>query len=156
MAYAAVSDVQARNPYRTIGASSKPTTTQVTAWITEAEAEVNGLLSALGLTSPATGDGATILKHKVVAYVAGLVQQAYANAGGDENDDGRAEIDAWDQFLDELAAESVKWGGVLQGGSAGTGAAKARSHTTHNRDSLTVSGGHFSATYAKSDPETQF
>lgn len=152
MAYATYDDVQARNPYRTLGASTKPSTTNVTTWIGEAEAIIDGILSATGLTSPCVNTGGIkILRNKVTSYVTGLVKQAYANAGGDGGDDGQKEIDAFEAFIMELATDSVKWGGILQAGAAGDSAIKARSHVTNNADSLTVSNGDFEPEYEKGD-----
>lgn len=158
MAYATVDQVEGRNPYRPIGASTSPSTSQVEEWLEEAEAEVDATLSVIGTTSPCTNaTGIKILRNRIVTYVAGLVAQAYAAAGGDGgNDDGADAVEKWEAFLEDLLTDAVAWAGKLEGGSVSSSAIKARSHTTHNRDSLTTSAGDFSPRFAKDSPEDQF
>ncbi len=68
MAYATVSDVNALLATKgQITSSTVPTDTQVTAWIAEYEAELNGLLVAAGFTA---GEGELLrraLSHKHAA-----------------------------------------------------------------------------------------
>lgn len=52
MAYCAIDDVRALNPKRTYDASSKPTSTQVEAFIDNAANEMDTVLSARGLAVP--------------------------------------------------------------------------------------------------------
>ena len=54
MAYAALADVQAINPKRSYSASTTPTTTQVTGFITDIAAEIDSILTARGLATPVT------------------------------------------------------------------------------------------------------
>lgn len=153
MAYASVANIQSRNPYVAIGASSSPTSSEVQIWLDEAEAEINGILSGAGLVSPnVNANGIKILRNKVTTYVAGLVSQALAAAGGDGgNTDGADAEVKWDAFLTDLMNNPIKWGGILQGGSAGDAAIKARSHVTHNQDGLSKSNGDFTPEYDKGD-----
>lgn len=153
MAYCTTSDVQSRNPYRTIGASTKPTTAEVQAWIDEAEAYVDGALATAGLTSPCVNtSGIKVLRNKVATFVSGLVKIAYASAGGDDaNDDGQKEVQQFNDFLIDLRSNSVEWGGILQSGTAGTSAQKLRSYTTNNTDSKTVANGDFDPEYERGD-----
>lgn len=66
--YAATADVQALIPEFTIGASTKPSTTEITALITQAEGEINGILTAQGYsTVPATGSNDVALLEGYVA-----------------------------------------------------------------------------------------
>ena len=67
MAYASVSDVNAVLPAKfQIGASTTPTSTQVTAWIAEYEAELNGLLVAAGFSAPATGSNDIVRLRRII------------------------------------------------------------------------------------------
>lgn len=118
--YASSSDVGALVPYRTIGASSQPTTTQVSSWIDEAEAELDGVLAAQGLSTPLSGTGPIrIAKSWVSEYVAGRVLRAYATAGGDPtNEQGRTEIEQWRLRMKEIAADGSRFGSILGQGSA--------------------------------------
>ncbi len=71
-AYAAVADVQALLPELVIGTSSKPSTAEVTTFITQVEAQINGVLTAQGYPSvPATG-------VNDVALLQGVVQRKVA------------------------------------------------------------------------------
>lgn len=154
MAYATVANIQARNPYVKITTYSEPTSSEVQIWIDDAEAMVNGALSAAQLTSPCVNaNGIKILRQKVTTYVSALVARAYSAAGGDVDVFDTGDIDErWEAFLIDVVAESTKWGSMLEGGSAGTAARKLRSHTTHNQDGLTVSNGDFDPEYEKGDP----
>lgn len=73
-AYATVADVQALIPELTIGAASKPSTTEVEGFITQIEAAINGVLSAQGYSAiPATGaNDVQLLKGYVSTKVAAL------------------------------------------------------------------------------------
>lgn len=68
MPYATTSDVNALLPPAKgqLGASSVPTATQVTAWIAEFEAELNGLLVAAGFTAPVTGSNDLIRVRRII------------------------------------------------------------------------------------------
>jgi hypothetical protein len=67
-AYADGADVQALIPEFTIGASTKPSTSEVAGFISQIEAAINGVLSAQGYsTIPATGDNDVALLEGVVA-----------------------------------------------------------------------------------------
>lgn len=69
--YVDTDDVQALIPEFTISASSEPSTTQVTEFITQTEGEINGVLTAQGYESvPATGSNDVAM---LAGYVAGKV-----------------------------------------------------------------------------------
>ncbi len=152
-AYATVALVQARNPYRAIGASTEPSTADVEEWIDQAEAEIDGRIAAAGLTSPVVNtNGIKIVRKKVVGYVAGFVEMAYAAAGGDGgNDDGQDAQELWDECMEDITDNPLKWGGILEGGTAPESSIQMRSHTTNNKDGLTVAAGDFAPTYHKDD-----
>lgn len=121
--YASTTDVGARVPYRAIGASTNPSSTVVSGWIDDAEAELDGVLGAQGLSTPLTGTGPVrIAKSWVSEYVAGLVMRAYATAGGDPNNEqGSTEIAQWRARMTEIARDASRFGSVLgQGSTAAT------------------------------------
>jgi hypothetical protein len=70
-------DIAARIGYATIDGSSSPTSTQVTAWITEICAALNAELEALGVTPSAITSTAHVneyhrIRHAAAEYVAAL------------------------------------------------------------------------------------
>lgn len=79
MAYCAITDVEALNPQRgAYGASTKPTSTQVTGFMTYVSDEMDSILGARGVTVPVTAP-AEFLSHlkQVNAYgAAALAEQA--------------------------------------------------------------------------------
>lgn len=109
-------------PYRTIGASTSPSTTTVDSWIEEAEAELDGILSAQGLSVPLSGTNPIrIARGWVAEYVAGRVMRAYATAGGDPaNEQGRTEIEAWRLRMKEIAMDASRFGAQLGQGTSAT------------------------------------
>ena len=153
MAYATVDQVQKRNPYRCINATSEPAIEDVQEWLDEAEALVDGVLATIGVSTPVTATaGIRIIRNKIITYVAGLVQQAYAHSGGDGgNVDGNDFVEAWEAWLESLLNDSVNWARIFGGGTLGSGNVQLRSHTTNNQDSLTVSNGDFEPEYEKGE-----
>ncbi len=96
--YADVSDVQALIPEFVVGTTSKPSTSEVNAMISQAEGEINGVLSAQGYDSiPATGDNdAALLQGYVARKVAADVWIAAY-----QRDEPAYKVKAW---RDEWAA----------------------------------------------------
>lgn len=155
--YASYSDVAARLPYRTIGASSKPTSTQVEQWITEAEAMLTGALARAGISYPVTGGGAEIMKSWAADFAEGRTRQAYAAAGGDGgNDDGKDLIEAFrDLVRVQIPGDPPGFEAMLWTASSST-TRRLRGHVLDNADGLTISDGDFAPTFTKSDAEDQF
>jgi len=75
MAYAALSDIQAVNPKRTYSATSTPTSTQVTAFLTDIAAEIDVVLASRGLTVPVTAP-AEFLAHLTHVNAVGAAARA--------------------------------------------------------------------------------
>lgn len=115
MSYASIGDITARNPYRAIGASTKPSQSEVEAWISQAEAMLNGALAGAGMTTPYTDSAAVlILRNWVASYVEGLVRMAYAASGGDgANDDGKDLVKAFLDRLDDIAVNAARYDRML-------------------------------------------
>lgn len=112
--YASASDVVTRLPNRRISASSSPSTTEIGAWIDEAEARLHGALRAGGL--PTTGFGAEAilaLKGIVVDYAEGRTRQAFAQTAGDDSQDGRQLLADFKEALDSISHEGEKWAEIL-------------------------------------------
>ena len=147
--WAAVADVQARLPYRTIGASTTPSTADVTAWLNEAEAIIRAELTAQSLpnTFTSSGDPEAVVKELAITYAEGRTRQAYAGAGGDgDNDDGVSQIRAFGEWRTDLRARPAIWGEILGAGSAAAGAVRFRSHVTNHPDGKSIAAGDFRPT----------
>lgn len=132
MTWAVLADVQARLAGRTISATSKPTSTQVEAWIAEAEAMLTGSLGAAGLPLPAAGaTGATIMRAWVCDYAEGRTRMAYASAGGDgSNDDGKDQVEGFRQLTVNIRRYPTDYGAMLAAGDAPDGASRCRGSNT--------------------------
>ena len=142
--FAAVTDIPPLVGGRSISASTTPNTTQVTAWIDEAEAELLGTLASVAIPTdyPVNSRGYRIIRHWVTQYIAGLFRQSHAAAGGDGgNNDGKEIIDAWRKMLQQIVEDSPRFEAML---SAGGSAAKTNpgmpgSHVTDPVLGLTAS-----------------
>ena len=138
--YAVTSDVQARLPGFTLTTSTKPSTTQVDSWITEAEALLEGAMLSGGLTVPNTNTrGIEILTSWASDYAEGHARQALAAAGGDgANDDGKDLLEKFDNRVTDILDHAARYGQMLEGGAAPDGARIVRSYPLNNQDSKTV------------------
>ena len=156
--YAVTADIQARNPYRTIGASSKPTATEVSTWIDDAEGVLHGILAEAQVPTPITNaNGISLMKSWVVEYVSGLVRQAYAAAGGDGgNDDGQDQIDKFWERTEALMNNPARASAMLAGGEAADSSRRFRSYQLDNIDDKSIGNDDFTPTFTKSDGGDQF
>src|SRR3990167_10063565 len=138
--YAATSDIQARLPGFTLSTSTKPSSTQVSQWITEAEAELEGAMLAGGLTVPNTNTrGIEILKSWASDYAEGHARQALAAAGGDGgNDDGKDLTQRFEDRIQDILSNAARYGQMLEGGSAPDGSRIVRTYHLNNQDSKDV------------------
>lgn len=128
MSYAVHGDVQARIPYRTIGASSKPSQSDVTTWLAEAQAMLDGALAGAGLPAPYTDSAAVLqLKSWVCDYAEGLVRKAYAAAGGaGDNDDGKDLLEKFEARLKDIAARPAVYERMLSPASTASTTTQVR------------------------------
>ena len=157
MAYATSSDVQARLPGFTFSTTTAPSTTQITQWLTEADAFLNGALLAAGLTSPnVDARGLEILKSWACSYAEGHTRMALAAAGGDgSNDDGKDLVEQFMRLVSMkhedggIVANPGAYGQMLQGGDAPATATRLRSYVTHNTNDETIDGGDFDPVFQK-------
>lgn len=152
--YATNADVAARLPGRQLTAVSKPSTTDVDNWITQAEAELDAELTVQGLTTPVTGTGpVAILQAKVASYAtARWMSGASAGTGfeGPGRDDAGAEMKEFTDFIALLRAEPARVATML-GQAPGTagGADPVRSYITENADGLSDANGDFNPTFKR-------
>jgi hypothetical protein len=131
MAMASTEDVAARIGARPLDESSSPSTTEVSAWIDEAEAELIGTLESVGLATSfaANSRGSLVCRAWISAYVAGLVRRAHAASGGDgANADGQREIDDWRARIQRIVTSPAEVGAVLGGGSGPSSTTRVSSH----------------------------
>ena len=151
--YVSTAQVGARLPYRTIDGSSSPSSTQVGEWIDEAEAILHGALNAIEVSTPITGtDGTKIMRSWVLDYSVGRTREALAAAGGDgDNDAGRDEIERFNNQVEEILNNSMRYSAMLQAGSGDASARQIRSYVLDNADSKTISDGDFSPTFERGE-----
>ena len=144
-AWGSTSGVQVRIPYRTIDANSTPSSTTVSTWLDEAEAELAKAIAGAGGSTSLSGDALELFRGWVEERVAGLVLAAYASAGGDySNDHGVAHEITWRERLKSIRRD------VAAFRSAGA-TVFLSSYVTNNSDSKTVSGGDFAPAFTRGE-----
>ena len=156
--YAATSNVQARLPYRTIDASSEPNDTQVSGWIDEAEAALEGALAAGQVSVPVTNaNGIKQMRAWALDYPVGMTRLAYGATGGESaEDEGTAMIERFWDRVDDILDNPSRYSAMLSGGTAGDSTRGLRSYVTDNADGATISGGDFTPTFEKGRGSKQF
>ena len=85
--YCSITDVNANNPHRTYNTTSRPTSTQVGAFITNTSAEIDARISRMGITVPITTSPATYISlylKKACAYEAAAMAEDAAYMGGNK------------------------------------------------------------------------
>jgi hypothetical protein len=139
--YASNTDVQARVAGRTIGASSKPTATQVDQWCTEAEHMLEGALQACGISLPGTSDdGADIIKSWICDYAEGHTRMAWE----DSEIAGQGLVDRFmERLRDIIPAKKSFYDGMLNGGDPSDTARRCRGYVLDNEDDLTIADDDF-------------
>jgi len=157
--YAATTDVDARLAGRPASsASTKPTSTQVGAWIDEAEAMLTGALAAGDCTTPVTDTGGIkIMRSWACDYAEGRARMAYAAAAGDgTNKDGESLIEKFDKLIDDIIKCPAKYDAILSSGGASDNTRRLRGYVLDNADSKTVSDGDFDPVFTMSDRTEDF
>ena len=129
--YATTTDVERRMRDHEITASTKPSTTDVQAWLDEAEAKITATLRAIGITTPVTDtQGITMLAILATDYGEGRVRRTLAFTGGDgDNQDGVALLASFDEALDAMHANPDRTAAVLTGGTSPTTTRNLRAST---------------------------
>jgi len=140
--YASTANVQSRVPGRTIGASTEPSTTEVSTWIDEAEADLTTALKAAQCNTPIDdADALEVMRKWVCLYAVGMTKKAWASGAADGNDDGEAELAQFEALLRDINADPAFYVAKLSG--SGSGRRLVRSHVLDNSDSKTVADGDF-------------
>lgn len=103
------SDITPELPHMTLGASSKPTTTQIGAWITAYAAEVLVQLESLGVTTNATAStffaaaaNEAALGAIKASIVAAVVQRTLLSNQEQDGTQALALRTQWQEFIDRL------------------------------------------------------
>lgn len=140
--YGSAAGVAARLGNRPLTATSAPSTTDAGNWLDEAEAELFGAIQQGGGPASYTSGsrGALIIRQWVERYVAGLVRETHAAAGGDgSNEDGAELREAWAALLLRLRTNAENVLAMLESdGGLPTEAIGIGSHTTDGSLALTA------------------
>jgi hypothetical protein len=157
--YASTSDIAARLSGRTISTTSKPTTAQTSAWIDEAEAQIEGALASIGMTVPVASPARAlvILRAWTLLYAEGHTRMAFASAGGDgTNDDGKDMLEQFYARLDFIRTNPTATESMLSDGSPGDSARRMRGYVTDNDDDKSIGNDDFLPTFEISRGSDQF
>lgn len=152
--YATYADVQARMSYWTISASSDPSTTEIEAWLVEAESLVFGALQAGGNPGSYSSTAAVAsLCSWICDYAEGRARQSHANARGDglNVDDGKDLLAKFDRLIDDILARPSLYGSRLAAGDAPATSRRLMSYVTNNADNKTVAAGDFAPVFTKGE-----
>lgn len=153
-AYSTTADVEARLSGRDITADSSPNVTEVTAWISEAEARLNNELAAAGFVVPVTdANGILVVKDVVVSRVAARVSRAYATIDATADiTEAKDLIKEWDDFLAEVRSSPARIA-TLIGQPFGSAADRGnlRTYTRDNSTGKSVGNGDFDPIFRKDD-----
>lgn len=138
--------------------STSPTDSEVGAWLEEAEAKIHGALKRAGISTPVTdAEGIEILKALSIDYGEARVRLALAAAAGDgANDDGRAELERFDEAIASMRTDPAGWSAELGGGTADASTRRLRSHVTDDVDGRASSHADFKPEFTKSRGADQF
>ena len=146
-AWGSTSGVQVRIPYRTIDANSTPSSTTVSTWLDEAEAELAKAIAGAGGSTSLSGDALELFRGWIEQRVAGQVLEAYASAGPETQNTGIGRdfgLGVWQDRLRSIRKDAATFR------SAGA-AVFLSSYVTNNSDSKTVSGGDFAPAFTRGE-----
>lgn len=153
--YVTHDDVQKRVPYRTIGAATKPSETDVDAWIDEAEAGLENLLKAHGCTVPVTAaSGVKLMRSWVIDYPLSLILSAFAHsAGGDPGSEaGKAEMDRFLARCADIEKEPAKYEAMLTASSTASDSTRVvRCYELDNEDDKSIDDGDFDPEFERGE-----
>jgi hypothetical protein len=152
LSYATITHLQARFQGFSFGASSKPTQTQAEQWLAEAEAMIDGALSAAGLISPCVNaNGILILRAWTCDFAEGHVRNALASSANDpSNTAGQPLIDKFSERIGWILDKPQMAGNMFEGGSPPSSSTRFRSYPRDNDDDLSVDDGDFDPTFTTS------
>lgn len=134
--YATSSDLVPRIGGRPLTSTSKPSTTQVDDWITEAESQLTAALTAAGIGVPAAlTDGGNHLKVWTIDFAEGHFRMSHAAAGGDgDNDDGQKLLDKFEERIQDIRTDSSWYDALLNGGASSATSQVARGSTDRDAE----------------------
>jgi len=131
LTYTAATDVAARVPGRTIGASSKPTTTQVETWLYEGEALLMGALYAGGIDAPTAGTtGGKIMTSWATDYGEAHTRMSWAATAGDENKDGESILERFHKLIQDIFDNPARYQAMLNAGASSSDTTQMRGANT--------------------------
>ncbi len=149
--YAANTDIQTRMPAHPWSGSSKPSTTDLTNWITLTEGQLTAALKAGGISTPITdADGIQLAKAIICEVVEGLARLAL-NSAVDASDAqiGNQRVKDFNELLKSVAAGgSSIWAAMLGGTSRQCG---VRGHVINNADGETIADGDFDPEFERDE-----
>lgn len=147
------SEVQEHMPYRKISATTDPSETDVNKWIVRAEGQLTASLRAGSITTPITDtEGIATVVTWLLAYLVGLVEKAYASAGGDpDNDKGIDACRAWEMLMKDIPKNTEIYKAMLCADASGA-MSKLRSHVVNSG----LSEESYTAKFTREDWENQF
>lgn len=149
--YVSVADVKSRVGGRPLDATSNPSSDEVTAMLDEAEAEILGCLTAVGIEISEGTRGSLIVRGWIADYISGVFRVSYAAAAGDgNNNDGLEQVRRWDALKTIIREDSAHVAAMLSvGGTVSSEASNFRSYVTDNEDGKAVSS--FAATISDTE-----
>ncbi len=153
--YASSSDLQARLPWVTFGTTTKPSTTQIDSWITEAEGVLTAALKAAQVTTPVTeANGVQLAKSIVLDFVEGRTRIALSSGG--DSDSGQIGVQMIGDFRTLVykiaeGSNASLWGAMMAGGNAGDAPCAVRGHVINNADDETIENGDFDPEFEKGE-----
>lgn len=100
LAYSSVDGVRPRLGGRPLNLTSKPSISDVEAWLSDGEARLDATLVSVGVSAPVTSErGIAVCRSVVEGYAQGLAMQIYAGAGGGNDNDGNPQTQRFEDFL---------------------------------------------------------
>lgn len=151
--YATNADVTRNIPARPIDSTSSPSTTDIDAWITQAEAMLTGALAGGGVSVPITDTGGIqIMRIWTVLFAEGHTRMALAASAADVgNDDGKDMVEAFGEVVSKIQADPGFYEAMLKQGTTSDSARRLRTYVTDNADGLTVADGDFSPVFTRNE-----
>lgn len=155
--YSTYTNVTKRVPYRSVDATSTPSSTDVNTWLERAEAKLHAALISGGIATPITSThGVSVMKDWTEDYAEGRLRKAYASADGDgDNEDGEDLIEAFRELCKDIVNNPHIYDAMLNN-AATEATRRVRGYVTDNTEDKTVSAGDFAPTFTKSRSGDQF
>ena len=150
--YATTADVNARLAGRTINATSAPSSSQVSAWIDEAESRLHRELVAAGLSTPVIGaEPINVVKDPVTSRAA--VRWLESTTAGTDME-AKELLDRltkeWEDFLTLIRTDPTRVAALIgQASTSSGGRSQLRSYPTDNKDGKSIADGDFDPVFTR-------